>query len=145
MFTVYRWNYRGNLPTEYSVGNSVGKNNTSSFFFLLCFKFFSHGNSVGKIPRKFTDENIPSVFPFVFNNFLVVVLVRLRPERFPPGSFTKLHAHRVGPFQVTKNWVLLPTSLIYPLILVLVPFLTLKILQSSRAMSTILLQYQFRP
>ena len=65
----------------FSVGNSVGKNDTSSFFFLLCFKFFSHGNSVdiyrgnifvGKIPRKFTDENIPSVFPFVFINFLVV-------------------------------------------------------------------------
>ena len=63
-----------------SVGNSVGKNDTSSFFF-LCFNFFSHGNSlgiyrgnisIGKIPRKFTDGNIPSVFPFVFINFLVV-------------------------------------------------------------------------
>jgi hypothetical protein len=63
------------------VGNFVGKNNTSSFF-LLCFKFFSHGNSVGiyrgnisigKIPQKFTDENIPSVFLFVFINFLVVI------------------------------------------------------------------------
>jgi hypothetical protein len=28
--------------------------------------------SVGKIPRKFTDGNIPSVFPFVFICFLVV-------------------------------------------------------------------------
>jgi hypothetical protein len=28
--------------------------------------------SVGKIPRKFTDRNIPSVFPFVFIGFLVV-------------------------------------------------------------------------
>jgi hypothetical protein len=28
--------------------------------------------SVGKIPRKFTDGNIPSVFPFVFIGFLVV-------------------------------------------------------------------------
>jgi len=54
---------------------------TRHLFFLLCFKFFSHGNSVGiyrgnisvgKIPRKFTDENIPSVFPFVFINFLVM-------------------------------------------------------------------------
>ena len=54
---------------------------TRYLFFLLCFKFFCHGNSVGiyrgnisvgKIPRKFTDENIPSVFPFVFINFLVV-------------------------------------------------------------------------
>jgi len=53
----------------YSVGKSVGKNDMSSFF-LLCFNFFSHGNSlgiyrgnifVGKIPRKFTDENISSV------------------------------------------------------------------------------------
>jgi hypothetical protein len=47
---------------------------TRHLFFLLCFKFFSHGNSVGKIPRKFTDENILSVFPFVFINFLVVKL-----------------------------------------------------------------------
>jgi len=62
------------------VGNSVGKNDTSSFF-LFCFNFFSHGNSlgicwgnisVGKIPQKFTDENIPLIFPFVFINFLVV-------------------------------------------------------------------------
>jgi len=54
---------------------------TRHHFFLLCFNFFSHGNSlgiywgnisVGKIPQKFTDGNIPSVFPFVFINFLVV-------------------------------------------------------------------------
>ncbi|KAG6788910.1 hypothetical protein POTOM_004988 [Populus tomentosa] len=32
-----------------------------------------------------------------------MVLVRLRPERFPPESFTKLHARRAGPFQVTKK------------------------------------------
>jgi hypothetical protein len=30
--------------------------------------------SVGKIPRKFTDGNIPSVFPFVFIGFLVVTI-----------------------------------------------------------------------
>ena len=57
---------------------------TRHHFFLLCFNFFSHGNSldiyrgnisIGKIPRKFTDGNIPSVFPFVFINFLVVVLL----------------------------------------------------------------------
>jgi hypothetical protein len=30
-----------------SVGKFVGKNDTSSFFFLLCFNFFSHGNSLG--------------------------------------------------------------------------------------------------
>jgi hypothetical protein len=74
------------LPTEYSVGNFVGKNDTSSFF-LLCFKFFSHGNSVGiyqgnisvgKIPRKFTDKNIPSIFPFVFINFLVVIITSIK-------------------------------------------------------------------
>ena len=40
-----------NLPTDftdgiYSVGYSVCKNDTS-YFFLLCFKFFSHGNSLG--------------------------------------------------------------------------------------------------
>jgi len=95
MFTVYRWNYRGNLPTEFSVGNSIGnsvsKNDMPSFF-LLCFILFSHGNSVGiyrgnisvgKISRKCTDENIPSVFLFVFINFLVVFLIlwncRLKP------------------------------------------------------------------
>jgi len=81
MFTVYRRNYQGILPMEFFVGISVGKNDMSSFF-LICFKFFSHGNSVGiyrgnisvgKIPQKFTDENIPSVFPFVFINFLVVI------------------------------------------------------------------------
>ena len=64
----------------YSVGSSVGKNDMSSFF-LLCFNFFSHGYSlgiyrgnisIGKIPRKFTDGNIPSVFLFVFINFLLV-------------------------------------------------------------------------
>jgi hypothetical protein len=95
------------IPTENSVGDSlcnwhdeqcsqftdgitegiyVGKNDTSSFFFLLCFKIFFHGNSVGiyrgnisvgKIPRKFTDENIPSVFPFVFINFLVVFILKI--------------------------------------------------------------------
>jgi hypothetical protein len=32
-------------------------------------------NSVGKIPRKFTDENILSVFPFVFIDFLVVNVI----------------------------------------------------------------------
>ncbi|KAA8515182.1 hypothetical protein F0562_018361 [Nyssa sinensis] len=32
-----------------------------------------------------------------------MVLVHLRPERFPPGSFTKLHACRAGPFRVTKK------------------------------------------
>ena len=74
-----------NLPTDftdiiYSVGNCVGKNDTSSFF-LLCFNFFSHYNSLGiyqrnisvsKISRKFTYENISSVFSFVFIDFLVV-------------------------------------------------------------------------
>jgi hypothetical protein len=32
-----------------------------------------------------------------------MVLVRLKPECFPPGSFTKLHARRAGPFQITKK------------------------------------------
>ncbi|KAG6761264.1 hypothetical protein POTOM_034472 [Populus tomentosa] len=32
-----------------------------------------------------------------------MVLVRLKLECFPPGSFTKLHARRAGPFQVTKK------------------------------------------
>ncbi|KAG6756672.1 hypothetical protein POTOM_040112 [Populus tomentosa] len=32
-----------------------------------------------------------------------MVLVRLKPECFPSGSFTKLHARRAGPFQVIKK------------------------------------------
>jgi hypothetical protein len=74
--------YQTILPTDFtdeinSVGNSVGKIITSSFFFLLCFNYFvSHCNSlsiyqeniaIGKIHRKFTDENIPSIFPFVLS------------------------------------------------------------------------------
>jgi hypothetical protein len=79
-----------NLPTDFtdrinSVGNFVGKKMTRHHFFLLCFNFFSHGNSlgiyqenisVGKIPLKFTDGNILSVFPFVFIDFLVVFMIR---------------------------------------------------------------------
>jgi hypothetical protein len=70
----------------------------SSFFFLLCFKFFSHGNSVGiyrgnisigKIPRKFTDENIPSVFPFVFINFLVVKSIGTVKKEKKENGWTK--------------------------------------------------------
>ncbi|KAJ6386620.1 hypothetical protein OIU78_016529 [Salix suchowensis] len=32
-----------------------------------------------------------------------MVLIRLRPERFPQGSFTKLHARRAGPFKIKKK------------------------------------------
>ena len=32
-----------------------------------------------------------------------MVIFRLRPEWFPPGSFTKLHAHWAGLFRVTKK------------------------------------------
>ena len=32
-----------------------------------------------------------------------MVLVRLKPKRFPPGSFTKLHAQRAGPFKIIKK------------------------------------------
>lgn len=32
-----------------------------------------------------------------------MVLVRLRPERFPPVSFTKLHARRAKPFSSHKE------------------------------------------
>jgi len=60
----YRWNFPSVIPLVKM---------TRHLFFLLCFKFFSHGNSVGKIPQKFTDENILLVFPFVFINFLVVI------------------------------------------------------------------------
>jgi hypothetical protein len=69
------------LPTEFVLSVILLVKMTRHHFFLLCFNFFSHGNSlgiyrenisVGKIPRKFTDGNIPSVFPFVFINFLVV-------------------------------------------------------------------------
>ncbi|KAI9160042.1 hypothetical protein LWI28_004531 [Acer negundo] len=31
------------------------------------------------------------------------VLIRLHPERFSPGSFTKLHARRAGPFPILKK------------------------------------------
>jgi hypothetical protein len=56
------------------------------FFF---FNFFSHGNSlgiyrgnisVGKIPRKVTDGNIPSIFLFVFINFLVVYIFQYNEQ-----------------------------------------------------------------
>jgi len=66
----------------YSVGNSVGKNNTLLLFFLLCFNFVSHGNSlgiyrgnifIGKISQKFTNKNIPSIFLFIVIDFLVVI------------------------------------------------------------------------
>jgi hypothetical protein len=75
---------------------------TRHHFFLLCFNFFFHSNSlgiyrgnisVGKIPRKFTDRNIPSVFPFVFINFLVVDKItrqikcqKMKPEK---NNYTK--------------------------------------------------------
>ena len=74
--------YRRNIPSVIPLVKM-----TRHLFFLLCFNFFSHGNSVGiyrgnisvgKIPRKFTDENIPSVFPFVFINFLVVSYVECK-------------------------------------------------------------------
>ena len=67
------------FTNKFTVGNSVGKNDTSLFFFCFVLIFFPtvipyRGNiSVGKIPQKFTNGNIPSVFPFVFINFLVVV------------------------------------------------------------------------
>ncbi|RVX03528.1 Transposon Ty3-G Gag-Pol polyprotein [Vitis vinifera] len=32
-----------------------------------------------------------------------MVLIRLKPERFPPGSFNKLHARRARPFKVVKK------------------------------------------
>jgi len=63
-----------------SICNFAGKN-LHIIIFLLCFNFFSHHNSLGiyrgnisvdKIPQKFTDRNIPSVFLFVFIGFLVV-------------------------------------------------------------------------
>ena len=70
------------------------KNDMSSFFFYFVLIFFptvipsvcTEGifpsvKSLENLPteiiprtRKFTDENIPSVFPFVFINFLVVVI-----------------------------------------------------------------------
>ena len=30
-------------------------------------------------------------------------MIRLRPERFPPGIIIKLHAHGTGPFKVIKK------------------------------------------
>jgi len=58
----------------------VGKNGMP-LFFLFCFNFFFHFNSlgkyernifVGKIRRLFTNENISSIFLFIFIDFLVV-------------------------------------------------------------------------
>ena len=31
------------------------------------------------------------------------VMVRMRPERFPPGSVKKLHARSAGPFKILKK------------------------------------------
>ena len=31
------------------------------------------------------------------------VMIRLRPERFPPGTVRKLHARGAGPFRVVKR------------------------------------------
>ena len=77
------------FTNEFTDGIYVGKNGTSSFFFIF-FNFFltvipsvytegiflsvkSLGNLPTEIfPWKFTDGNIPSIFPFVFIDFLVV-------------------------------------------------------------------------
>lgn len=53
------------------------------------------------------------------------VMVRIRPERYPPGSIKKLHARTAGPFQILKKLnqntfvVDLPESLISILLLTL--------------------------
>ncbi|KAL5849285.1 hypothetical protein ACOSQ3_007348 [Xanthoceras sorbifolium] len=31
------------------------------------------------------------------------MMIRLRPERFPSGSYSKLHARQAGPFQVLRK------------------------------------------
>jgi hypothetical protein len=57
-----------NLPTDFTDGiYSIGKKDTSSFF-LLRFIFFPT-----VILSVYTDGNIPSVFPFVFIDFLIVL------------------------------------------------------------------------
>ena len=61
----------------YSVGNSVGKNYTSSFF-LLCFKFFSHCNSLGiyrgNISIGKSLKNLPmEIFPRYFRLYLSIL------------------------------------------------------------------------
>ena len=78
------------FPTDFtdginSVGNSVGKIITS-LFFLLCFNYFVfHCNFrgryrenivVGKIRWYMFNGNISSVFPFVFINFLVLLILK---------------------------------------------------------------------
>ena len=77
MFTVYwRIYQRNKFPSVIMLVKM-----THHYFFCFVLIFFFHGNSlgiyrgnifVGKIPRKFTDGNIPSAFPFVFIDFLVV-------------------------------------------------------------------------
>ena len=83
-------------------------------FFLLCFNFFSHGNSLGiyrgnisisKISRKFTDGNIPSIFPFVFIDFLIVFIVLnfncfLRDPRLPSNSFYLQYSSNIFALQL---------------------------------------------
>jgi len=69
------------LPTNYNYSIIIlSAKITRHHFFLLCFNS-AHCNSlgiyrgnifVGKIPWKFTNENIPSIFPFIFINFLIV-------------------------------------------------------------------------
>ena len=36
-------------------------------------------------------------------NVSVFVMVRIRPEQFPPATFKKLHARSAGPFQILKK------------------------------------------
>jgi hypothetical protein len=111
VFIVYWRNYRENLPTE----NSVGKNDTSSFF-LLCFKFFSHGNSVGiyqenisvgKIPRKFTDKNILSIFLFIFINFLIVKGCIINAKYYKAHISSNYNMNALQSFYFINYWVLL--------------------------------------
>jgi hypothetical protein len=78
VLTVYQRFSDGITDGINSVGNSVGKNGTSLFFLLFFFHCNSLGKyqgniSVGKIRQQLTNENIPSVFPFVFIDFLVVI------------------------------------------------------------------------
>jgi hypothetical protein len=69
------------LPTEFISSVIPLVKMARHHFFCFVLIFFSHYNSlgkyrgnisVGKIRQQCTNENIPSVFPFVFINFLVV-------------------------------------------------------------------------
>ncbi|KAI0491510.1 hypothetical protein KFK09_025770 [Dendrobium nobile] len=78
---------------------------TSEFAFAFAFASHLHElhNEIKKkIEQSNTDYKINADKKRRFKEFKVgdFVMVRIRPERFPPGSVKKLHARSVGPFKI---------------------------------------------